>query len=613
MKGRIHTYRWLMLAFFWIAGIVHTAAQEIKFIGSVSKSKVSIGEVFQLSYTVNVSAQRFDGPDLSEFVNYGGPNQSSSVQIVNGQMTQSFTFFYRLAARKEGKFTIAPATVTVANGKIKSNTIDIEVVAASAQTNPGQQQSGGQTAPQRQQQPASGVSDDKLFIKASVSKSEVYQNEQIVVTYKLYSKFGSINISDFKFPSFNGFYSYEIESSKNTTLQQEVYNGEMFYAAELKQTILLPQRSGMLDIPALEAEFIVRERTAPQSIFEQFFGGGYRDVNFKTKSRPLKIKVNPFPNQGKPANFSGANGDFTIKAEMDKASLKTNDAVNLKVTINGKGSIKLIDKINIDFPVEWEVYDPQITDKVNINASGISGSRTFEYLIIPKAGGKYNLGPIVFDYFDPIKRSYVSTQTDVITIDVERGKDDPVYSSGRQGSKSEVKILGTDIRFISSKPGRLMLRQSGSFFGSRLFYILAIIPPILILLMFAFKRYKDKENADVSGMKIRKAGSLAQARLKHASQAMKVADKEQFFQETSKALFGFISDKFLIPPGDLSRDNIQQKLLEKGIQPETITNVIKVLDQCELARFAPSQALEMQTVYEQSLKLIQTLNQSVKK
>jgi hypothetical protein len=323
--------------------------------------------------------------------------------------------------------------------------------------------------------------------------------------------------------------------------------------------------------------------------------------------------VNPFPNQGKPANFSGANGDFTIKAEMDKTSLKTNDAVNLKVTINGKGSIKLIDKINIDFPVEWEVYDPQITDKVNINASGISGSRTFEYLIIPKAGGKYNLGPIVFDYFDPIKRSYVSTQTDVITIDVERGKDDPVYSSGRQGSKSEVKILGTDIRFISSKPGRLMLRQSGSFFGSRLFYILAIIPPILILLMFAFKRYKDKENADVSGMKIRKAGSLAQARLKHASQAMKASDKEQFFQETSKALFGFISDKFLIPPGDLSRDNIQQKLLEKGIQPETITNVIKVLDQCELARFAPSQALEMQTVYEQSLKLIQTLNQSVKK
>jgi len=614
MKHIKMTYLKHFILLFLIAAFTGQA-QEIRFNASVSKSKVSIGEVFQLSYSVNVSVQRFEGPDLNDFVNYGGPNQSSSMQIVNGQMTQSFTFFYRLAGRKEGKFTIQPATVTVANGRIKSNPVEIEVVASAAGTGatPGQQQGGGVQQKAPNQAAPSGVSDDKLFIKASVSKSEVYQNEQIVVTYKLYSKFGSINLTDFKFPSFNGFYSYEIDASKNTSLQLENYNGEQFYAAELKQTVLLPQRIGTLEIPTLEAEFLVRERTSPQSIFEQFFGGGYRDVNFKTKSKPLKIKVNPFPSLGKPANFDGATGEFSIKAETDKVKLKTNDAFNLKLSISGKGSLKLIDKIKIDFPVEWEVYDPQINDKVTINANGISGSRTFEYLIIPKAGGNYTLGPIEFDYFHPLKRQYEKAIAEAIEIEVERGKDDPVYNPSRQGNKAEVKILGTDIRFISSKAGSLALNDGKHFFGSFLFYLLALIPPFLILILVVYKKMRDKELADTAGIRTRKAGSLAQARMKHAAQAMKIKDKELFFLETSKAVFGFISDKFMIPFSELSRDTIQTKLKEKRINETLINDVISVIDQCELARFAPAQTSDMQTVYEQSLRLISTLNQNVKK
>jgi len=597
----------LLCAFFIFGTLGDIAAQEIKFNASVSKNKVSVGEIFQLSYTINVNVQRFEGPDLNDFANYGGPNQSSSVQYVNGQTTQSITFYYRLAARKEGKFTIQSAHALIANGKVKSNTVDIEVVGVSAQ-----QQQRQQTKPQQQQAQNQGVTEDKLFIRANVTKSEIYQNEQITVTYKLYTKFGSINISDFKFPSFNGFYSYEIESSKNTTLQQESLNGELFYTAELKQTILLPQKSGTLEIPTLEAEFLVRERTSPQSILEQFFGGGYRDVNFRTKSKPLKIKVNPFPASGKPANFDGATGDFTLKAEVDKTKLKTNDAMNLKLTISGKGSLKLIDKININFPVEWEVYDPQINDKVNIGPSGLSGSRVFEYLIIPKAGGEYTLGPIEFDYFNPIKKSYEKAIADAIIIDVERGKDEPVYNSKAIG-KSELKILGTDIRYISTTMGEVSIIGKVSFFGSRFFYALATLPPLFIFLILIYRRYSEQQAADVLGLRIRKADKLAKQRLKFASQALNEGQKEQFFNEVSKALFGFLSDKFSIPLSDLSRDSIRLKLSEKGVSDSLITDLIQVIDQCELARFAPAQALDMNTIYARAVQFISNLNQNVKK
>lgn len=603
---KISNFVWLGVYFiFGFLGNSH--AQEIKFNASVSKSKVSVGEIFQLSYTIFVNVQRFEGPDLNDFANYGGPNQSSSVQYVNGQTTQSITFYYRLAARKEGKFTIQSAHAIIANGKVKSNPVDIEVVGVSAQ-----QQQRQQAKPQQQQTQNQGVTEDKLFIRANVSKSEIYQNEQITVTYKLYTKFGSINISDFKFPSFNGFYSYEIESSKNTTLQQESLNGEPFYTAELKQTILLPQKSGTLEIPTLEAEFLVRERTSPQSILEQFFGGGYRDVNFRTKSKPLKIKVNPFPASGKPANFDGATGDFTLKAEVDKTKLKTNDAMNLKLTISGKGSLKLIDKLKINFPVEWEVYDPQINDKVNISPSGLSGSRIFEYLIIPKAGGEYTLGPIEFDYFNPIKKSYEKAIADAIIIDVERGKDEPVYNPKAAG-KSELKILGTDIRYISTTMGEVSIIGKVSFFGSRIFYALAALPPLFIFFLSLYRRYSEQQSADVSGLRIRKADKLAKQRLKFASQALNAGQKEQFFNEVSKALFGFLSDKFSIPLSDLSRDSIRLKLSEKGVSETLITDLIQFIDQCELARFAPAQALDMNTIYARSVQFISNLNQNVKK
>lgn len=607
MKKIIHIKLFAIFIILTImAGMSYAFAQEIKFDATVSKRKVSVGEIFQLSYTLNVSVQRFEGPNLNEFVNYSGPNQSSSMQIINGQMTQSLTFYYRLAAKKEGKFTIPSATVLVANGTIKSNQVDIEVVAASSQT----QQQNQQSTQQKQGQ-SSGVTNDRLFIRASVSKSEIYQNEQIIVTYKLFSKYGSINISDFKFPSFNGFYAYEIESSKNTTLQQENVNGEIFYTAELKQTILLPQKSGTLEIPTLEAEFIVRERTSAQSIFEQFFGGGYRDVKFKTKSKPLKITVNPFPSAGKPANFAGAVGDLSLKAEIDKDKLKTNDALNLKVTISGRGSLKLIDKLNINFPVEWEVYDPQITDKISLNTSGMSGSRTFEFLIIPKAGGNYKLGPIALDYFNPLKKSYEKTESPVLNIAVERGKDEPVYNA-KAGNKAELKILGTDVRYISSSPGEFKKVGEKSFFASKIFYTLAFIPPFFLLILLLFRRSRNKQNADVQGMKFRKANKIAMLKLKEAEKALKAGNKELFFNEVSKSIFGFLSDKFSIPLSELSRDSIRIKLSEKGVSEDKISEVLSLIDQCELARFAPSQTLDMKTVYDLAVNFI-SKNQSKSK
>ena len=590
--------RLLILVILMYVSLVHFG-QEVRFSGVVSKNKVAVGEQFRLTYSVNVSASGFSGPDLSAFDVYSGPNQSSSMQIINGAVSQSLTYYYILAAKKEGKFSIKPAVLSVANGRVKSNEIPIDVIKGNPQQSSqtqGKNQSGNQSA--------SSNTGDKLFIKAFLNKSSVYLGEQVTVTYKIFSKYGQINFSDLKFPTFNGFYTEEVPMSKNDKLEVENYNGSQYYTAELKRTLLFPQKSGKLEIPSLDATCNVREKVQSQNFFEQFMGGGYRDVQVKVQSQDQTITVLPHPDAAKPADFKGAVGEFTIKAEVDKTKVRSGDPVNLKFTISGKGNIKLLEAPVFTFPSEFEAYDPQTKDNIRVSDGSMSGTRTFEYLLIPRAGGEYFIGPFSFSYFSPSKRTYQTVSVPRIAIQVEKTSGDQTSSSRSGGGSSAPKQLATDIRFNKKLNSDFEEINQSPFLFSAVFFLLSSLAPLSLIILFFIRRRKEDRHSNSSLYRMKGAGSIAQKRMKRAGELLKENNKQAFYDEVFRALYGYLSDKLQIPSADLSRTTISQYMQQRNMPEADLAELIRLLDACEFARFAPEADAGMTQVYSDSLALL---------
>jgi hypothetical protein len=602
---RFHTITLILL--FWLNG----TAQEVKFSATITKNRAAVGEQLRLTYSINVNANGFNGPDLNAFNVYSGPNQSSSVQIINGSVSQAFSYYYIISGKKEGDFTIPPATIQIGNGRIQSNSIDLKILKGNPATT--QQQQGGQRPGngQPQQQTPATASGDNLFIRAILNKATTYLGEQFSVTYKIYSKYNQINFSDLKFPTFNGFYTEEIPMGKNDKLQVENYNGSTWYTAELKKTLLFPQKSGKLEIPTLDATCLVRERVQSQSIFDQFFGGGFKDSQVKVKSKPLTVDVLPTPPSGKPADFKGAIGQLSFTAKLDKNVVKSGDAVNLKLTISGKGNLKLIENLKPEFAPEFEVYDPQTKDNISVNESGMSGSRIFEYLIIPRAGGDFSLGPFSFSYFDPIRKSYQTLTVPRLSLKVEKTAGDQPFVN-RSGSASSPKQLATDIRFNKTNQPEFSAIDSTPFFLSAGFWFFSAFSPLAMILLFLFRRKKEDRLLNHDRYRVKEAGSMAHKRLKKSNELLKSGDKDSFYEEVFKAMYGYLSDKLQIPVSELSRERIQKQLLNRKV-PETIVDeLLTLLDSCEFARFAPGASSEMQQVYSNSVSLLTQTEQFLK-
>lgn len=583
-------------------------AQEIKFTAVSSHSKIGVGEQFRITFTVNTNASGFQSPDLSDFNVLSGPNQSSSVQIVNGSFAQNLSYYFILSAKKEGKYTIDPAVITVGNGRIQSNSLIIEVGKSSQRNNQAAGNAGNPNANARQ----SDNVGDRIFIRAIVNKSSVFLGEAVSVTYKIYSKYNQINFSDLRFPTFNGFYTEDIPMGKNDKLEVEEYNGSTWYTAELKKSLLLPQKSGKLEIPSLEATCIVREKTqGGQSFFDQFFGGGYRDVSVKVKSNPHNLNVIAHPSNGKPADFNGAVGNFDIKSEIDKANIKSGDAITFKLEINGTGNLKLIEAPKLEFPVEFEAYDPQVKDNIRISESGMSGSRTFEYLLIPRAGGDYKLGPFTYSFFSTNRKAYESITMPALDVKVAKSAGDQVIS-GRSTPGSSPKQLASDIKFIKTNAPDLEPRNAKPFFLSLPFFALTAIPPFALLIILVLRR----RNADRSSNKLfyrqKEAGGMAQKRLKHAGDLLKLNKKDEFYEEIFRALYGYLSDKLQIPQAQLTKEFIADKLHSKEVPTDQINELERLLSACEFARFAPGAESNMASVYNETQVLITTLEKYLK-
>lgn len=599
----------LILSFFiW----QFVGAQEASFTASVSKNKVAAGEQFQVSFSINTNASNFNPPDFNNFIIYSGPNQSSSMQIINGSMSQTISINYILAAKREGKYSIGAASIQVGNKLLNTKPIVIEVTKGNAQT-----QQGGANSNSKSNNGAYPEDvESNIFMRATVSKSKVYQGEQFLVTFKVYTRLNIVDNALSKAPSFNGFWSEEVPNpTRQSELHAEVLDGIQYQVAEIKKTILIPQRSGTLTIDPLEMEVVTRMKSKSRSnnFIDQFFGGGYQDIKLSIASKQIKVEVMPLPEKGRPENFNGAVGQLNIESSIKNNELKTDEGCNLTYTISGKGNLKLLEAFKLKLPADIETYDPKITDKINVSIDGVKGSRTFDYLLIPRYAGNYTIPGLQFSYFDPQKGQYISLPSPEFLMKVAKGAGGDGMSVSRGVEKEDVRQLGNDIRFIKTNIPEFTQKQN-ALFGSSVFWVLLVIPVILYLVFLIWFRKFKKENADEQGTKKRKANSTAQKQLKLANEFLQKNDYNAFFEEVFKAIYGYIGNKLGLSVAELNKEKIRSQLEAKNIDKAIVNQLLELLETCEFARFAPVKNEEkMKDAYNNSVELISVLENKLNK
>jgi hypothetical protein len=598
-------------------------AQDVEF-SAATKNNVQVGEQFRAVFTVNRQVEGFEGPDFEGFSVLSGPNPSTSqsYQFINGKVSQSYqvTYTYYLKALKEGTYNIGSARVRAEGKTYESNTMTVNVT--QAQAAPSQSQPAQGT--QRQSQAAQGgsASKDDIFIKASIDKSKPYQGEQVIITYRIFTTVPVSQINISKISSFPGFWSKSLLNDNEPLKQStEVINGKEYVVADLRKIAIFAQRSGEIRIEPMEMECVAQVRVENSrsrdpffdSFFnDPFFNRNFQNVELKIESNPLTIDVKPLPASGKPLDFSGAVGSFTLSSELDRTELKTNEPLNLKVTITGKGNLELIDALPVSFPPDFEAYDPKIINNISKNANGISGSRIFEYLLIPRNTGEFQIKPFGYSYFDPVKQAYITLSTPRYDIKVNKGDEEPGGITYSGVSQKNIEFIGSDIRHI--KTGNLELRKVNSFFIASTAFLLWIIIPIILFVAVLYLWAKNKKRSgNIALVRNRQANKVARKNLKKAGEYLEKKSTDAFFEEISRALWGYISNKFNIPLSDLSIETVHQRLFDKRISEESIGQFTGVLENCEFARFAPGEKSEkMQGIYNDALEVISKIEQELK-
>lgn len=592
-------------------------AQDVEFKAS-APAQVIMGRPFQLTYSVNQRAKDLRAPEFTDFDYIAGPytSQSSSTSFVNGKRTSSFnlTYTYTLIANKEGTFTISPATIKVDGEQYTSNGVRIIVLPADQPNNvsAGNTNSVGQTSQRPTSSQNDNVSEANIFVRTLVSKTRVREQEAILLSYKLY--FAGVDVAQFtnntRIPEFKGFLKQEIESGEIQT-ELEHYNGRNYQTAVLYRTLLFPQRSGDITIEPAQFEAVLRvqNRAQVRSIFDDFFGS-YTAVNKPITAPGVMIHVLDLP-ANKPAGFSGGVGQFNLTSKISGTELNANEAVTLTLTIQGAGNMKLLKTPMVDWPEGFEVYDPKVTNNFKNTTAGVSGTKTIEYLAIPRAGGTYTIPPVRFAYYDTQEQDYRTITTPEYTLNIERAANEDATAMVVNNfvQKENIQQLGTDIRYIHT--AELMPVADASSrairFGSLLFWLCYAIPSLLAALLFVIFRKKIKENADMTRVRYKKANKVAQRRLKVAEQLLKQNKKDAFFEEIERAAWTYLSDRLSIPTAQLNKENIAQILSNKGVSDMIIQEMMHVLSTAEFARYAPTSDHAMQEVYEDTIKIINQL------
>lgn len=615
--------RLFSIAAFLLIAIFQMSAQNV--IRVEAPDVVAVNEQFNVTFIIEgeKSPSDFHWSEGDDFQLVWGPQKgsSSSIQIINGKRSSSHqtTFTYILIPKSTGTFQLPVATAMLSGDKIASSSVSIQVVSdgASASQSSGQGGNGAKSSGGGQTSSTGDISSGDLFLRLSLSRSEVVIGEPITATLKIYQRVNVVGFENAKLPTFNGFWSQETFAPTNIEFKRESLDDKIYNTALLRTYVLIPQQSGTITIEPAELVCLVNVRaaqSASSSLFDRFFQDEYQTIRKRVTTPAVKVKVNPLP-AGQPASFGGGVGNFGISARLTTDNLKTHDAASLIITVSGRGNVALLEEPKVNFPPDFEVYDTKTTENTDKSNGGTSGSKSFEYPFIPRSHGDFTIDPVEYSYYDVNAGKYVTLRTEPLHVKVAKGKGGdsaPVATVNSGVERKDVKSLADDIRFIfTGKPG---LSGSGSFFvGSAFFWILLALMVLGATAVYLAFRKVAAMRADVAGTKNRRATKMAQKRLKLAGEYLDKSLYTAFYEELHKALIGFVSDKLNMDMSEISKDNIVSALTEGGVSEEQTTAFTDLLDACEFARYSPDGGNEaMRSHYDAALKVISSIDSGLK-
>lgn len=590
--------------FVLICGI--SFAQE--FTASVNETTVADNERFQVTFTFSGKSinnlAKFSPPSFENFLILSGPNQSTSIQIINGSQSASLTYTYVIQPKSIGNYAIGSASIDQGGTTYKSDPIKITVVK-------------GQDKPKQKQQNDSEISvaeiSKNLYIRASVDKTRAYKGEQITIVYKLYTRLSiASQMAVNKLPQYQNFWAEELETSGNINFTTEIVDGKQFRVGVLKRVALFPTQTGTLEVTPLEltVPIQIQKQRGGKSIWDDFFGdpfGRSEIYEFDAKSNIVKIQVDPLP-EGQPDSFNGAVGDFSFDAKLNSESVKSNEPVTLNINISGTGNIKLIEMPEINLPNGFEKYEPKINDQIK-RAGKVSGSKSAEYLLVPRVVGIREIPAIEFSYFDASKKKYVTLKSAPFKLDIKPGDK---QTSVEVAGKEDIKELGTDIRFIKTSYNDVSKKEN-NILDSPGFLISSILPVILGAGVIVWKRRYDKLHGNVVLLRYQKAQKVARNRLKTAKSLMDNQKYKEYYTELSTALFGYLEDKLHIPKSEFTLQRACDDLRVKQISDELISNLKAGAEKCEFVRFAPGaeKSAMMNDMYDEISEVIINLEKNI--
>ncbi|MBQ9639246.1 MAG: protein BatD [Bacteroidales bacterium] len=577
-------------------------------------STVASGQHFRITFNLNARGSNFEAPNFGGLRVLSGPHMSSSssTSIINGNVSREVNMGYEfiVQAEKEGAYTVGAARCKVDNKTVSSEPFTIRAEKSAPQSNAQQGASYGQPQ-QRAAQQASTIDNNSLFARASVNKTNPYQGEEVILTYSIYTQISLQNFQLDKLPGNKGFWSEDLSAGKNIKMYDKQLNDRNYRVAEIRRGAMFAQESGKLTIEPLELDVLALVQTQRQrtgtiwDLFDDPFFNPTQAVERHLKTNAITVNVRPLPTA--PQEFCGGVGRFDFKAQVDNDHVRANEAITYKLTISGHGNLMLIDAPTPPFSQAFEVYDPKVSDNITRGDAGISGSRTFEWVLIPRTQGSYSIPEYTVSYFDPAQGHYVSKTLAAIPLEVEKGDPAAMRNMSMVSSKSDVKVLNSDINHIKTGNPHLKQRADGAVVGWK-GWLLMLLPLVAGIVAIVIGRKRQALHADEKEMRLRRATKLARKRLRAAHQFMEAGDDNRFYEEIYKALWGCLSDKYGIELSQLSRDTVEQKLQDKKVAEEQQQRVMAAIEKVDLARFAPGDAsATMQHIYDEILQTIVAL------
>lgn len=583
---------------------------------------VSAGEAFRIEFALNAKPDdnSFVPPSFDGFDVLAGPavSQGSSIRIINGEMSKSinYTITYVLLPQKSGDFRIGAAEAKVKNKTYRTRETIIEVRDNSS----GDASGAGQSANRQQDddnaslesKAGNQIGKDDLMLRLTLSRRNVYKGEPIRATLKLYSRVNVVGSEGAKMPTFNGFWSQELETEQGPF--RETVGGKVYEAYNIAEYLLYPQQNGTLRIEPSELTVVVQVVLQSNRGFDPFFGGGHEIYNLRRKlvTPEVTVSVKDFP-AGAPASFTGAVGRYTMEAKLSTDRLEANSAATATVKISGTGNLNFLQAPKLELPASFELYDVKSDESLRTNGSGNTGYRRFEYPFIARAEGDYTIPPIEFTYFNPETEKYVTLSSQAFQIAITPDRNGGGASQGvtTVAKKEDVRLLGNDIRFI--KLGNPALRSHVTpLVLSPLYFIVAAAILILFAAVYAAMRKHIRDSRNTALVKGRRANKVAVQRFRTAAKYMKEQNRHAFYEEMLRALWGYLSDRFNIPVADLTKESVREELARRGAHDEARL-ITEIISECEEAQYSPSASVRMDEVYAEGIDIISRIESAIKR